>query len=414
MVNMFCEDCEALACLLCAEDQGAHTGHKTHTLPQAVDKLKMTLEEKLKQLESNLEATSESVAAHQQITSAFQQSVISRRDMINQHCDGLINEVEIKRGFFLSDLEYEEKNKEELLDEQNETLQKHSLDVQNLIHFTREVLKESDACAFIQLSKSIPDKITKSLQQISETSACPISLSQKVVDFRKEKAIIQDIAYLTVPNSPRINVSKCSRSTSSVVLVLCLPTYEYDVIDGYHVFFSTDREKSIDQWQMVDFKTPSETRKCSRTLPSESAICLMHNNLQAGTVYYFSVIAYNATGQSEMSDVIQCHTLSASQTKLPVPEIVENQCRTYTYSIQLHSPSPLDDPPDSGISHYLLYREASANKIWKSISLYGRVDHRVFGLGPDTMYDFVIMACDKNSGCQVSNMVTLKTERSAY
>ena len=69
--------------------------------------------------------------------------------------------------------------------------------------------------------------------------------------------------------------------------------------------------------EMVDFKTPGETRKCSRTLPSESAICLMHNNLQTGTVYYFSVIAYNATGESEMSDVIQCHTLSASQTKLP-------------------------------------------------------------------------------------------------
>lgn len=97
-----------------------------------------------------------------------------------------------------------------------------------------------------------------------------------------------------------------------------------------------------------------------------------------------------------------------------VPSIIENQCRTYTYSIQLHSPSPLDGPPDSGIAHYLLYREACANKIWKSISLYGRVDHRVFGLEPDTMYDFVIMACDKNSECQVSNMVTMKTERSAY
>ena len=75
---------------------------------------------------------------------------------------------------------------------------------------------------------------------------------------------------------------------------------------------------------------------------------------------------------------------------------------------------PAGRPAWLGISHYLLYREASVNKIWKSISLYGRVDHRVFGLGPDTMYDFVIMACDKNSECQVSNMVTLKTERSAY
>jgi len=98
-----------------------------------------------------------------------------------------------------------------------------------------------------------------------------------------------------------------------------------------------------------------------------------------------------------------------------VPVIVENQCRTYTYSIQLHSPSPLTSPLHAtGVEHYLLYREAAVNKIWKSISLYGRVDHRVFGLEPDTLYDFVVMACDSNCECQVSNMVTMKTERSAY
>jgi len=98
-----------------------------------------------------------------------------------------------------------------------------------------------------------------------------------------------------------------------------------------------------------------------------------------------------------------------------VPVIVENQCRTYTYSIQLHSPSPLTSSlHETGVDHYLLFREASINKIWKSISLYGRVDHRVFGLEPDTLYDFVVMACDSNCECQVSNMVTMKTEKSAY
>ena len=98
-----------------------------------------------------------------------------------------------------------------------------------------------------------------------------------------------------------------------------------------------------------------------------------------------------------------------------VPVIVENQCRTYTYSIQLHSASPLTaGTQHAGVEHYLLHREASVNKIWKSISLYGRVDHRVFGLEPDTLYDFVVMACDSNCECQVSNMVTMKTERSAY
>ena len=65
------------------------------------------------------------------------------------------------------------------------------------------------------------------------------------------------------------------------------------------------------------------------------------------------------------------------------------------------------------ISFYLLYREAAVDKIWKSIPLCSRVDHRVFGLDSDTTYDFVIMACDSHGECQVSNMVCLRTERSA-
>lgn len=96
------------------------------------------------------------------------------------------------------------------------------------------------------------------------------------------------------------------------------------------------------------------------------------------------------------------------------PEIVVSQSRTYSCSIQIHSPSPLAASPALSLTFYLLYREASGNKIWKSVSLYNRNDHRVFGLDPDTMYDFVVMSCGSNGECQVSNMVTLRTELSAY
>ena len=71
--------------------------------------------------------------------------------MINAHCDGIINEVEVKRSFFLSDLEYEEKNKVDQLTDQSAGLQSHSTTIQNLIHNLKEVLKETDTCSFIQV-----------------------------------------------------------------------------------------------------------------------------------------------------------------------------------------------------------------------------------------------------------------------
>jgi len=68
---------------------------------------------------------------------------------------------------------------------------------------------------------------------------------------------------------------------------------------------------------VVEFKTPGEARRCGRASRADSAICLMHDNLSSGTAYYFGVVAYNAAGCSDMSDVVHCHTLSESQSTLP-------------------------------------------------------------------------------------------------
>jgi len=54
--------------------------------------------------------------------------------------------------------------------------------------------------------------------------------------------------FLAVPDTPHIDVAKCSRSTSSVVLVLDGPSQDNDVVDGYRVFYSTDQDRPVDVW----------------------------------------------------------------------------------------------------------------------------------------------------------------------
>jgi hypothetical protein len=418
-VNVYCEDCQTLACLLCTNEQQVHFAHNVLSLTQAVQLHKSILEESLGKLKNDEAAIAQAVETHRRTLSDIQQAVEQRRTAINAECDSLVNEVETKREFFLSDLEYESKSKTDCMLEQIDSWVAQGNSLCSLTEYTDNVLRETDPCTFIQLAKSVNEKVVKNIQKISPqptSSTSNIKLNHKVIDFRKEKAIIRSLAYLTVPDTPKIEVSKCSRSTSSVVLVLCAPSADCDVIDSYRVFYSKDQDRPLDSWDVLEFKTPGEMRRCARNgCQADSAVCLMHNNLASATQYYFAVVACNSFGSSEMSEIIHCHTLTQAQSTLPVPTIIESQCRSFTYSIQLHSPSPLACPPHpTGVEHYLLFREASVNKIWKSISLYGRVDHRVFGLEPDTMYDFVIMACDKNAECQVSNMVTMSTERSAY
>ena len=45
------------------------------------------------------------------------------------------------------------------------------------------------------------------------------------------------------PTTPVIDVPKCSRSSSSVVIVLSPPENESDVIDGYYVYYCSNEQR---------------------------------------------------------------------------------------------------------------------------------------------------------------------------
>jgi len=59
---------------------------------------------------------------------------------------------------------------------------------------------------------------------------------------------VKFVRVYVVPDTPHIEVAKCSRSTSSVVLVLDVPSQDNDVVDGYRVFYTTDQDRPIDAW----------------------------------------------------------------------------------------------------------------------------------------------------------------------
>ena len=74
-----------------------------------------------------------------------------RRAQILDQCRSLMREVEIKQEFFLSDLDYEMRLKTDLMEQHLEEAGVTSVGLQSLQHFTQEVLKETDTCAFIQV-----------------------------------------------------------------------------------------------------------------------------------------------------------------------------------------------------------------------------------------------------------------------
>lgn len=91
---------------------------------------------------------------------------------------------------------------------------------------------------------------------------------------------------------------------------------------------------------------------------------------------------------------------------------MESLCRPFATSVQIYSSSPQDVAAEQRISHFLLYRPRGQSRAWKTLSLYGRQDHRVFGLIASTDYEFVILGCNQRGECQVSNRVVIHTEQS--
>ncbi len=66
------------------------------------------------------------------------------------------------------------------------------------------------------------------------------------------------------------------------------------------------------------FKNSQEERKTGpRSNNSSSAVCLIHNDLESDTTYYFCVRAFNLAGESNTSEIVNCRTLNHTHIEIP-------------------------------------------------------------------------------------------------
>ncbi|CAH1773067.1 unnamed protein product [Owenia fusiformis] len=409
--TVYCQGCKTLGCNTCIQDS-THAGHPVTPVEQAYAMIRGVLDNSLQKLESSHGQLNEIIKGHRTELKELREKVQQSRQRIQQQCDALIAEIEVKRSFFLSDLQYEENSKTRGIENIIEEYQRQKVHSESLAHYAKEVLKETDPSSFLQLANSVNDKVMKGTPEASHlVISQTLQVKNNVVDFRKEKAMLRDMTYLSAPSTPVVDVSKCTRSSDSVVLVLQPCSYD-DVVDGYSVCYCSLEQKAKGEQEIVTFKTPLEERKFGYSQAHNTATSLIVNNLESDTLYYFCVMASNGAGDSCNSDIINCTTMAKNQSRVPVPEIERSMCQSFTTSIMIFSPSPPESNEDT--AHYLLYRESTGTKVWKSTPTYKTDTHRVFGLEPDTQYSFLILACNQIGECHMSNQSTLSTQRSAY
>lgn len=413
-LSLFCKDCGVPTCTLC-KDSSLHKDHFMITIESAYTDIKASIDKNLQKLGVSQEKVTSSLQHQRDNLKEMQQKIDRKRSEINAQCDQLLAEIENKRSFFLADLEYEERIRQNEQEELIKVMERILGSSQALYSYTSEVLNE-DVSEFLEVANTLSEKLVKATADCEtaqfQPSDCDV-LPGKLVDFRKERTVIREMNYLLAPETPSIDVTRCSRSEDTVVLVLSPPRNLHDVIDQYEIHYCSEEQKSLEIEDTLIVKNVPEDRLLGKIVPNCSGVVVvLVENLCKSTTYYFCVSASNQSGRSANSEVVQCTTLLPGESVIPAPVIVESLCRPFATSVQIYSSSPQDVAAEQHISHFLLYRPRGQSRAWKTLSLYGRQDHRVFGLIASTDYEFVILGCNQRGECQVSNRVVIHTEQS--
>ncbi|XP_060069340.1 probable E3 ubiquitin-protein ligase MID2 [Ylistrum balloti] len=411
-MSLYCLSCEMTVCNVCRKtDQ--HKKHKMAPIEEAFLNVKLSLADKSEKLKTSQSKVVVAIKSQRDNIKDMQQAINKRRDEINSQCDALLAEIENKRHFFLSDLEYEERMRQNDMDDLVKAMDQIQRSAQALLGHTNEVLLQ-DKVDLLEAASSTSEKLVKTALDCESVQFSPADLDflqEKVVDFRREKNILRDLHYLVAPATPVIDVTRCSRSDNMVVLVISPPFGPHDVIQQYEIHYCSEEQKSLEIEDTVVVKNVPDEKATTRGVPNSSGlVVILLENLCKGTTYYFCVSAINSAGKSANSEVVQCITLLPGESVVPVPVIIESLCRQFATSIQIYSSSPQDVAPEQNISHFLLYRQVALSRAWRTLVLYGRQDHRVFGLDTNVEYEFVIMASNPRGECQISNKVSLQTE----
>ncbi|KAL8564447.1 hypothetical protein ACOMHN_017589 [Nucella lapillus] len=443
--SVYCQVCERCVCDACGD--GDHvTSHVTNSVEDATLLAKEKLVHSLEQMTISQIKVLTSLEQQRQRLKDMEQIVHRKSEETNMQFDSLLAEVEHKRSLFLADLEQEERMRRSEIDDVIDILEKSSASSQSLAQYTKDVL-DKDNASILQVTHALNEQLLGSVLDCEACQGHPDDLhvdplAAKVVDLRKEQALLRDIHYLNPPSTPTIDLGRCARGQTTVALFIVPPRHS-DVVDSYVIRYCSEEQKArrIEEALTLDHPTsngtgdhhgwtttqnhptphPYRLHLCespfsSSSSPSPSSspapvLVVLLERLHSGTPYFFCLGAANrAGGSGGTSEAVQCVTLTALHSVVPVPVILEAMCHTYPTSIRVYTPSPHDVAPEQSISHFLLYRPRDRKCLWRCLALCGRVEERVFGLEPGVQYELVVMAKNPRGECQISDKVVLETD----
>nr|KAG5704765.1 hypothetical protein BaRGS_005221 [Batillaria attramentaria] len=157
---------------------------------------------------------------------------------------------------------------------------------QSLGRHATTLLETGTTPSILQACGAVRDDLELDMNTV--TATC----SGRIVDLRRQQAMLRDIHYLNPPDPPAIDVTRCARSVDTVALFLAPPRGTSDVIDTYHIHYCSEEQKALGIEEHRVF------------------------GLEADTQYEFVVMASNPRGECQLSQKLLLRTEHGGQLEL--------------------------------------------------------------------------------------------------
>lgn len=290
-MSMYCEDCKSPLCYQCLED-GRHRSHDVKAIGATYKAHKADLSQQMGALSNKARQAKDLVVHLRYVQEEIQKNSVDFESRAVAQCNALIEAINQKKQELVQRVAGEKEVRCKMVREQLQQCTMKLKQTTGLLEYCIEVMKDNDPAPFLQVSSGLIKRVAATEQQWTEHHLAPRAKSE--FDFEMDATpLLQaiesfNIVQRRVPDKPIIKVAECISDNNTVTLSWMV--HRTTQVDGF-ILEMDDGAKG----------------KFRDVYVGKDTVCTV-DGLHFNSVYRARVAAYNKTGRSQHSDIVQLQT----------------------------------------------------------------------------------------------------------
>lgn len=291
-LSMYCMICKFPVCYLCAQE-GRHINHEVQALGIICKVQKSELSQNLQSLSEKAKSGTLFIQRLKAMTDRVENNCTEFQKSVIHKCDELIDSIKERKQFLLESLNDEKEVKILTLKEQVSHCTSLLQRTTGLLQYSIEVLKESDAFSFLQISGALINRVSSADENFNkEMELTPRISPEFELAFDNESILhaiqTMDFYQMKAPGQPVIITEDCSAENNSVTIAW--QPHPSSIVEAFTL--------ELDDGNNGDFRVVYVGRE---------TICTV-DGLHFNSIYNARVKAHNHAGESIFSELVSLQT----------------------------------------------------------------------------------------------------------